>query len=605
MSSSSSPSALPWLLQFCHQHRWILICSVCLAAIAATLSLAPYYFVYLIADSLLTQVTDQQAIWWFTSLALAAMLLRYGCLLLSTYLAHSSAFHIQYQIRTRLFRHMSRIPLGYFNQTSSGEIKKVLAEDIDRVEVFIAHQLADLVTALFVPLTTFVLLCFIDYRMALFALIPIPLAAISQAMMFRGYKEKAQQYHHNLEQLNSAVTEFARAMPVIRLFAMQQTSHTKLEQGLAQHRQYLAKWIKEAAWPMAAFKAFLNSGLAVLVPIGLYFWLDGSLTIAQFIICLLLGVGMLEPLFNLTLLSTYLGQVFEGVGRLIKIEQLPQESVIAQANDSNQSASKPKLEHHQIRFEQVSFHYPETNKSALQNISFELKPHTVTAIVGGSGAGKSTLIHLLARMWQPSRGQIYLDDQPLSDYSEAQLMDQMSLVFQDSHLFKLTIRDNITMGKPYSFQQIEAAAKAANAHQFIEQLPQGYDTLLSDGVSLSGGQKQRIAIARAMLKDAPILVLDEPTAHADATNQKLIQSAISELAQGKTVVVIAHQLSTVVNADQILVLNDGLLVECGSHQQLLEQQGHYAQLWNTQQTAKQWKIKPSQMAEQQPEVQHA
>ncbi len=273
----------------------------------------------------------------------------------------------------------------------------------------------------------------------------------------------------------------------------------------------MGRWTAEAGWPFAAFKVLLDSGLVILVPVGLYLWVDGSLGIAAFVLSILLGVGMMEPLYNLSLLSAYLNQIFGGVTRLRELLGM---------EVSDDSQPEQPLAHFGVCFDNVSFSYQGASRPAIQAVSFEAKPGTITAVVGPSGAGKSTLAMLIARFWQAQSGEIRIGDTPISSIPTTQLMESVSFVFQDTFLFKQSVRDNLTMGKSYDDAEIIRAAKAACAHDFISQLPDGYDTVVGIGIQLSGGERQRIAIARAALKDAPILLLDEPTAFADASSQK-------------------------------------------------------------------------------------
>lgn len=571
---------LTWLFRQCQSHQWMLWLSIVLAVMAAVLALGPYYMVYLIVDRLLLGVAAHE-LWSLASVAFALMLGRYICLLLSVYLSHHCAFHVQYGIRQSAIDSLSKTKLGFFSQKNSGELKKNLTEDIDRIEVFVAHQLPDLVSSFVLPLATFALLVLIDARMALIALIPIPLALLCQVALFRGYKEKAEQYHESVEKLNRSVTEFVKAMPVVRLFGIGERSYRQLEHNIESHKQYVESWTQSAAWPFSLFKTVLGSGLVFLVPFGLYFWSQGTLSVSGFLLCILLGVGMLEPLFNLTLLGTYLGQVFEGVARLMKIVALPK-------NETNPNETE--IRAFDVEFKQVDFVYEGHDTLAVNHVSFSLPAGSLTAIVGPSGAGKSTLAALLAGFWELSGGEILIGGQSLSTMSEEQRMDVMALVYQDTFVFTQSVRSNLTMGRSYPMEKIIAAAKAANAHDFICRLPDGYETVIGQEIRLSGGEKQRLSIARAILKDAPIVVLDEPTSHSDATNQALIQSALSNLIAGKTVIIIAHRLATIQAADQILVMEKGALIEQGTHRELIERKGLYADLWQASQRAQTWSI---------------
>ena len=591
---SNALTAVKWLFLLCARHRWQLWSAVILACAASLCALVPVYFVYLIVDSIVDANLALQPVWQWVLVAVFMMLARYLCLFFSAALSHRCAYHIQHRIRELAIHHLGKVSLGFFTYRSSGEIKKIVAEDVERIEIFVAHQIPDLVAAIVTPLFSFGLLLFVDYRMALVALVPIPLAILSQAFLYRDFAAKTELYHTTLGELNSCVTEFARAMPVVRMFNAGEKQHQKLDSSINAYRILMARWTSEAAWPFAAFKVLLDSGLVVLVPVGLYLWADGSLSVGGFILSILLGVGMMEPLFNLSMLSAYLNQIFGGVARL---QELLGTEVKAY------SEQPLPLEDYSVRFEQVQFSYPEADESALQAINFTAKSGSLTAIVGPSGAGKSTLAMLIARFWAPQQGNIFIGGQPLDQLNESQLMESISFVFQDTFLFNKSVRDNLTMGNVYSDKQIEHAAKAAFAYDFICQLPRGYDTILGKDTRLSGGERQRIAIARAILKDAPVLLLDEPTANADASSQAYIHRALNNLTQGKTVFVVAHRLSTIVGADQILVMDQGQIVEQGTHQQLLDQNGTYQRMWRAHQSAQNWVIPHQEQPKQ--EAQYA
>ncbi|WP_339386609.1 ABC transporter ATP-binding protein [Vibrio caribbeanicus] len=575
-----SLNPLVWLFNQSRSKQWMLWFAIFLSLAAAVLALGPYYVAYLIVDKLLVGETGQY-LWSLSIVALTLMICRYLCLLSAVYLSHRCAFHLQYHIRQSTLAALSKTKLGFFSQKNSGELKKNLTEDIDRIEVFIAHQLPDLVSSFVLPMATFIFLVMIDVRMALIALIPIPLALMCQAVLFRDYQLKAEQYHESAEKLNRSLTEFIKAMPVVRLFGIGKQSYNQLDESIQSHKHYIESWTRSAGGPFALFKTILGSGLVFLTPFGLYFWSQDSLSISRFLLCLLLGVGMLEPLFNLSLLSTYLGQVFEGVKRLIKIVNLP---------NSVENQREAVIGDFDITFNDVDFTYPGQDAPALKQVTFRLPSDSLTAIVGPSGAGKSTLAALLAGFWLPDNGDILIGGQSLSHLSEIQRMEAMAIVYQDAFVFTQSVMTNLTMGKDYPKKAVIAAAKAANAHDFISQLPYGYDTIIGQDIRLSGGEKQRLSIARAILKDAPIIVLDEPTSHSDTTNQALIQSALSNLTAGKTVIIIAHRLATVKAANKIIFMENGEVIEQGTHDELIEKGELYAEMWRSSQRSKTWSV---------------
>ncbi len=577
--------SLKWLFHIAAEHKFKLWLSMSLASASAILALAPFYFVFLLLGKLLEGDLASADIWRWAGLAVAFMLARYVLLMVAVLLSHKSAFAIQYKIRTQALGHMAKLPMGFFSQRSSGKIKKILSEDIERVELFVAHHLPDLASALITPLVAFAFMLMIDVRMAFAALIPLPLALLSQVFLYRGFEEKSREYHQSLEQLNVSVTEYVRAMPVIRAFNAGGKPHKLFSKSLAQYQALVQRWTEDAGWPFSVFKTLLDSGLLVLLPIGIYFWSQGSLDIASFTLCILLGVGMMEPLYNLTMLSGYLNQIFEGVNRL---QDLLDSAPLAEPKQAVQPSDAS------VRFSNVTFRYQAQDKPVLSDISFEAQQGSITAIVGPSGAGKSTLAQLLARFWDVEKGDISIGGQNIRELGSQGVMSQIAFVFQDSFMLNQSVRDNIAMGAIAQDENIVAAAKAAQAHDFIMSLPQGYETILGEQVSLSGGEKQRISIARAVFKNAPILILDEATAYADANNQANIQRALSRLLENKTVFVIAHRLSTIVDANNILVLDKGKLVGSGTHKSLLTTCPLYQTLWSSHQQSRQWNLTTKQ-----------
>ncbi|EGU51931.1 ABC-transporter transmembrane protein [Vibrio nigripulchritudo ATCC 27043] len=574
-------TSLRWLFQVSAEHKIKLVLSMILSAASALCALAPFYFAYLVLEQLLSDQFDATQVWNWAGLAVLFMIGRYLMLLGAVMLSHKSAFAIQYRIRALALGHMAKLPMGFFSRKSSGEIKKILSEDVDRVELFVAHHISDLVTSIITPLAVFVFLLFIDVRMALAALIPIPLAIFSQMSMYKGFEEKSRHYHESLENLNVSVTEYLRAMPVIRAFNAGGKPHKLFTTSLDSYHKLVVSWIQDAGWPFAAFKTLLDSGLVVLLPIGVYYWSQGSLDVASFTLCILLGVGMMEPLYNLTMLTGHLSQIFEGVTRL---------QFLMKQEPLSEPTKSETVSNFGVEFDQVGFRYSEESNLVLNDVSFKLEPGTMTAVVGPSGSGKSTLAMLVARFWDTHEGEIRIGGQPIRSLSPSYLMENTAYVFQDSIILSQSVHDNITMSSAASEQDVINAAKAAQAHDFIMALPNGYQTMLGETTNLSGGEKQRIAIARAMLKNAPILILDEATAYADANNQALIQEALASLMKDKTVIVIAHRLSTIVDADSILVLNKGSLVGQGTHHELLAQCSVYRTMWHSHQASREWNL---------------
>ena len=464
-----------------------------------------------------------------------------------------------------------------------GKIKKILSEDVENIELFIAHHIRDTVEGISLPIITIAYLFFVDWRMALVALIPFPIAALLFMIMIGGpeYKKLIRKYHDSLEKMNATIVEYIRGMPVVKIFNQTATSFSRFKDSVYAYRDFTVVWAKKGTPPWAAFRVITGISLFFLLPFGTWFYLKGTIDLPALLLCLMLGSGYMIPLVKLASMGSLLSRINEGVSRIDKIFSEPEIPV----------PDTPKIsENYDIEFKNVSFSYGE--KEVLHDISFKVKEGTVTALVGPSGAGKTTIAQLLPRMWDIDKGEILIGGVNIKDVPLGELMNTIGFAFQDAYMFSDTVYENIRMGmKNVREKDIIRAAKIAHCHEFIEKLPDGYDTIIGEsGATLSGGERQRISIARAIWKDAPIVILDEATASLDPENERLIQEAINELVKSKTLVVIAHRLWTIVKADQILVIDDGRIVEKGKHEELLKKKGLYYRMWNEQMKAKGWKF---------------
>jgi ATP-binding cassette subfamily B protein len=587
--SSKGRSGMSRLLEISGSKKIHLIFSAVLALASSICALAPYIVIYRVLRLMLSPDFGPSAYPRIWSLALAGVgfvVARYLIFFAANMLSHVAAFTILYNLRARLAAHLGRLPMGYFNANQTGKIKKVMYEDVEELEHFIAHHIPDIVSGAILPALIVGYLFTVDWRMALVALIPLPLAFVFQRKAFDngGKEDRRKQYHDSLEDMNGTIVEYVRGMPVVKIFNQTVSSFTRLKEAAISYRDFIKEITLAMAPAWAAFIVITSSGLIFILPFGLWFYLAGIITLPVLFLFLLLGSGYMQPLLKLAMLGGQLGHILEGLGRMDAVLDVsplpdPENPIVPTAND--------------ISFNHVAFGY--TDAPVLKDVSFSVSEGSVTALVGPSGAGKSTIAQLLLRMWDVWEGEIRIGGIDIRKLSQRELMNRIGFVFQDGFIFSDTVYENIRMGmENVSREDIEAAARAARCEEFIRRLPRGLDTRIGEGgeVHLSGGEKQRIALARVVLKDAPIVILDEATAYADAENEAKIQAAFSEIMRNKTVIVIAHRLSTITDADEILVIRDGRVAEQGRHEALTRTETFYKTMWRAHTAAREWRLGP-------------
>lgn len=505
-------------------------------------------------------------------IAAAFILLRFVFQAISVSLTHYGAYSALYAVRKRICEHIGEVNLGFFTDNSTGEIKKVLMEDVERLEQFLAHQIPDITVAIVVPLAVFVYLLTVSIPMALILIVPIILTLVLQSIMMALVTPKMQKFAVVQGQLNSALLQFVNGMPVMKAYNLTANSY-KAYSGAGEEFNVLWKQISRVAAPISAVcKVLIESGIGFTLPTGGLLYLTGHLDLSSYVFFVIMSIVFLSSYNNLMNFAQIFSQISAGLGRIKAIMDIP---VIPAGKDT--FASKQDCPN--VTFSHVSFAYQETE--VLHDICLELPKGSLTAFVGASGAGKSTAAQLIPRFWDVTSGSTLIGGHDVKDLQTNNLMDTVSFVFQDAFMLDDTIYQNIAIGKDNcTRQEVEEAAKAAQIHSFIQSLPNGYDTHLgAAGVKLSGGEKQRICIARAILKDAPIIVFDEATSFTDIENEHKIQLALGNLLKGKTTIMIAHRLHTIVNANNICVFQNGRIVEMGRHSDLLQKNGVYAEMW--------------------------
>ncbi len=589
---------LPRLFEIAGEKKGLLILAGVLSALSACCMLIPYLAVYQVLNNLLENAgeinnVDKEYLtdWGWIAFAglIGGLLLLYGALMSS----HMAAFRILYGLRVRLSEHIGRLPIGYLNNSSTGAIKKALEQNVEKIELFIAHTIPDLVNAAATVAVMFVLFFSLNGWMAAACLLAIVISILVQFSLMFGRKSKDffRQYFDTSEQMSASAVQYVRGMPVVKIFGQTVASFRQFSQSIYAFKKYALHVCDTYQPGMVWFTVLLNSIVTFILPVGLLLLSrePGNVVLAGvYLFFIILGPGVAAPFHKLTFLASNTREIDEGVSRLDAIfEEKPvPEPVIPQSPHK-----------HDIRFEHVSFSYENTKETtrteALKDISFTAHAGEITALVGPSGSGKSTIANLIPRFWDVTQGAIKIGGINIREIATEQLMDRVSFVFQDSFLFFDTLYENIRVGKPDATEEeVHAAARAAQCDEFIGRLPQGYQTLIGEGgVYLSGGEEQRVSVARAILKNSPILVLDEATAFADPENEYKMQLALQELIKDKTVIIIAHRLSSIISANQIIVLKEGEIVQKGVHAELSRKEGVYKKMWDAYTDAFQWTLK--------------
>ena len=585
------------LFEIAGERKGLLILSGILSAGSAACMLIPYLAVYQILSKLLYYNTDLNHIdsnilihWgWIAFIGLIiGLILLYASLMFS----HVAAFRILYGLRIKLAEHLGKLSLGYLNSSSTGAIKKTMEQNIEKIETFIAHTIPDLVNVTATVILMFFIFFSLNGWMATICLTCIILSIGLQFATFFGKKanEFMKTYFDTQEQMSASAVQYVRGMPIVKIFGQSVRSFCQFNEEIETYKRYALKVCDTYQPGMITFTVLLNSLVTFIIPAGLLLLSGNPENIALatvWLFFIIMGPGVASPIYKLTFLGSGTKEINEGVNR---IDNIFAEKVVSET-------PYPKIPtSYDIEFKNVSFAYKNikegTRTEALKNISFVAKHGEITALVGPSGSGKSTIANLIPRFWDISQGEISIGGINIKNIETCQLMNMVSFVFQDTFLFFDTLYENIRVGRPDATQEeVIVAAQAAQCHDFIQNLPNGYNTTIGDtGVYLSGGEAQRVCVARAILKNAPILVLDEATAFADPENEYKMQQALQHLIKDKTVIIIAHRLSSIISAQQILVLKDGTLVQQGRHETLSTIEGVYKKMWNAYTEAFAWQL---------------
>ena len=567
---NKEPGAIRQLFAFVGERNSKVRISILLAVLGEMFGIVPFLMVALLADELYRGTATIQRVLFFSGIAAICQLIKMLLTWRSSLMSHKISFTILKNIREAITDRMAKVPMGVMLETPTGTFKNLIVDNVAKLEDSMAHFMPELPSNIAAPLCSILLIFILDWRMGLASLITIPLGILFFAAMMRGYGPRMENYMRSANDMNSSLVEYVSGIQVIKAFNRSASSYGKYSKSVNYFHDSTMEWWSQCWFWNAAARAVLPSTLLGTLPVGAWLYMEGTLSLPVFLISLVVPLGFVAPLMK----------VSEAMEQVSMIKgNLEQVTAFLKTPELVRPSEPVSLGERTYQFEDVHFGYKETE--VLHGISFQTRPGTMTAIVGPSGSGKSTIAKLMAGFWDVTSGSVRFGGQDIRQIPFEQLMGEISYVAQDNFLFDKSIRENIRMGNPAATdEEVEDAAKAANCHDFIMQLEQGYDTLAGDaGDRLSGGERQRITIARAMLKPSSVVILDEATAYADPENEALIQQAISKLVAGKTLIVVAHRLNTIRNADQILVVANGNIAGRGTQEELLRECPIYQKMW--------------------------
>jgi ATP-binding cassette subfamily B protein IrtA len=583
-------SNLKELMRYAGRHRFLTYLSLLLSAASAVLALFPFVFLFRIIQEVLAVAPDFSRAghvvhngWLAVGFALLSIVV-YVCALMSS---HLSAFRIAGNIRKALMDHIAKLPLGFIGEMGSGKIRRIVNDSSAATETYLAHQLPDMSAAITTPICMVILLFLFDWRFGLVSLLPIVLGFAAMFKMVGPQMTKdIKEYQNALADMNNEAVEYVRGVPVVKTFGQTVHSFARFKGTIDNYYKYCIAYCKKCRGPMLMYTVFINSAFAFLIALALI--LTGSGPVAQPILLNFIFYVIFTPIIATAMSKVmYMSEngmiVADALGRIhsiLDVEPLPDPHASKRPADNS------------VTLENVTFRYSGSAEDAIRNISIKVEAGETVALVGPSGGGKTTVAGLISRFWDVTGGAIQIGGVNVKDISKDVLMDTVAYVFQDSKLLKTSILENVRLSKPNATrQEVERVLHEAQCDDIIAKLPQSIDTVIgTKGVYLSGGEQQRIAIARVMLKNAPFLILDEATAFADPENEALVQKAFERLSRGKTVIMIAHRLTTIRNADRVFALRDGRVEESGTHDALLANDGLYARMWRDYQTSINWKV---------------
>jgi len=581
-------NTLKKLQSYMGRRKALLPLSMALSALSALAGMLPYILIWVIvkelfeSNGLITPDITSYA-WAAAGCAIAGVLLYFAALMSS----HLAAFRVESNLRREAMRKIVHMPLGFFDNNTSGRIRKIIDDNASVTHGFLAHQLPDLAATILVPFVALILIFIFDWRLGLACMVPIIASLSVMAFMMGGNERKfMKSYMTSLEQMNTEAVEYVRGIPVVKVFQQTIFSFKNFHQSIMNYNKMVYGYTRLWEKPMSAYTVIINSFVFVLAPVSIL--LIGNTENYPSVLLNFFLFVLITPVFSQSIMKSMyldqaLGQAKEAIGRLENLLDFSLQPAVANPKPVN---------NFDIRFENVSFSYPQAVQKAVDGISFSIPQGKTVALVGASGSGKTTIARLVPRFWDVTEGKVLVGGVNVKDIEPVELMKHISFVFQNTKLFKTTLLKNIKYGNPDAgMEEINRAVNMAQCQEIIDKQPLGLDTKIgTEGTYLSGGEQQRIVLARAILKNAPVIVLDEATAFADPENEHLIHKALNELTKGKTVLMIAHRLTSIMDADNILVIDKGKIVEEGPHSELIIKNGIYLKMWNEYQQSVRWTI---------------
>lgn len=581
-------SNLSRLMEYAGGHRYLTYASWILSAVSALLALVPYYYIWLVMKEVLDVNPDLDKAqnlahngWMAVIFAVIAVLIYIAGLMCS----HMGAFRVATNMRIDTMEHIVRLPLGFAESFGSGKLRKIVNEASAATETYLAHQLPDKAGAIATPLGLIVLLFVFDWRLGILSLVPVILGfLIMMKMTGPRMEQKMKEYQNALDDMSNEAVEYIRGIPVVKTFGQTIFSFKKFKDSIDRYRVWVIAYTKELRAPMMFYTAAINGVFAFLIAGGLLFTSQGVTD--EFLLNLIFYI-IITPIISVTLTKI----MFQSENAMIVADSLSRIDSVLNLDPLSEPREPKSPKDSSVELKNISFSY-DGKKDVLKDISLTIPAGATVAFVGPSGGGKTTLANIISRFFDPKSGSVSIGGVDVKDISKEELMNTVSFVFQNSHLVKDSVFENVRMGKQDATrEEVMDVLEKAQCMDIIEKLPQGVDTVIgTKGVYLSGGEQQRIAIARVMLKNSPVIILDEATAFADPDNESRVQAAFSNLSKNKTVIMIAHRLSTVADVDKIYVLADGRIAESGSGASLIEEKGLFSKMWNDYQTSVKWKV---------------
>lgn len=564
------------------EHKGKVFASALIAIIGVGLGVIPYFSVANIINNIVEGKVEIGA---YIPYILAVLVGLLGSILFhefSTIISHNLAYRVIEGKRKKLVDKLSKISMGEIEKRSSGQWSQFMVETLDKMEQPIAHVIPEVIANLLIPIVLVVIIFIMDWRIGVANLLTIPLGLLFFMMMMRGYEEKSKRYQEASKAMNTIMVEYVNGIKVIKAFNKSASSFGKFKETVNENKKSMLDWYLSVCFSMTGAMETIPATMIFVLPTSLYLFMQGSVEMSSLIMCILLSYASYKPLIKAMSHLETMANVKMVMKEINKVMEIP---------DLERGKQLKHIKSYDVEFQNVSFAYDDS-KNVLNNISFKANEKELTAIVGDSGGGKSTIAKLIAGFWNIDKGKIFIGDVDLNDMPLKQNMELITYVSQENFLFNKTILENLRVAKEdASMDEIKEACVKASCHDFIMNLPNGYETVVGEGgSSLSGGERQRIVIARSFLKNSPIVLLDEATAYSDPDNEAIIQESIDALIKDKTVIMIAHRLSTIVNANKIIVVDNGNIVEEGSHEKLLELNGRYREMWDVYTEAKEIEV---------------